>query len=674
MARYFNIFQSVPFIRITLWFAAGILCKDIFDFPDKIWWMVFFLLLPAIVFLSQKSNYRSVGASNYLITLSLFLVGCWHANQNDCLLPAFSPGKECYSGVVLEKLSEKPKSFQTILEIRDIKENTYGKVIAYFRKEEGIEHLIPGCQIVFSARLNLIKNQGNPFETDYQAFMQRQGIGYSVYLTSDDYTVLTKRSSNLFIRAENCRDKLLSILRQHNISGEEYTVVAALTLGYRKELDAETRDYFASSGAMHVLAVSGLHVGIIYLLFAFLLSPLKRKRYGALPYTVLVASLIWFYALLAGLSPSVQRAAVMFTFVLIGQNMKRPVNIFNSLAASAFLLMLFNPQVILEVGFQLSYLAVAGIVLFQPVFYHMINVPNRWLDKLWSLLTVSIAAQLATFPLGLFYFSQFPNYFWLSNFIVIPAATLILGATFLLFLLSPVPVLSDWIGIIIRESTRLMLVSLKGIDSLPLAVTGNISISPLQAVLLMLIIAFGYWFIQSKSIRELRLLLLLTGAFFLSSFSQNYRLLNQKKMIVYNFEYPVIQFINGRNNYILTDPAKISEEQLSRLIKNVGTHLKLNSPQYIPLGEDIKFADKNLIIRSQVVWFSGETIQFAGDRQAAFPCDYRIVFNNFSKINALENFGKIIFIARKPYSGHNSAINIFQTWRDGAFIADFTEN
>ena len=672
MTRYSNIFQTVPFVRITLWFTAGILCRDIFHFSGTVGSILLFLLLSSIIVLSRKSDYRSVAVANYLVAISLFFFGSWHANQNIRPLPIFSSEKEYYSGVVLETLSEKPKSFQTILKIRDTEKNTSGKVVAYFSKDEGIEQLTPGKQIVFSAKPTPIKNPGNPFEFDYQAYMQQQGIGYSVYLKNSDYKVLGTAKNNLFIWAENCRNLLLSILRKHKVSGEEYTVIAALTLGYRKEINPEIRDYFASSGAMHVLSVSGLHVGIIYLILAFLLSSIKRKKYGTLIYTLLIASLIWIYAILSGLSASVQRSAVMFTFVLIGQNLNRPANIFSSLTASAFLLMLFNPLVIADIGFQLSYLALFGIVLFQPIFYNLVEIKNRWLDKLWSLLTVSLAAQLTTFPLGLLYFSQFPNYFWLSNFIVIPVSTLILGATFLLFFISPIPVISDWVGIVVQQSTHFMLVSLKWIDSLPFAVAEGISINGAQSILLLLIIASGYWFIQSKSIRELRLILLLSISFFLASFIQNYRLLNQQKMIVYNSDFPVLQFIHGRDNYIFTDSVKTKPEQLSRLVQNVETHLKLAEPRYIWSGESTEFTDSILIVRDRTIWFSGKKIQVGDNGQDNFPCDYRIVTNGFQAKKSAENPNETTILVGKSRNRQGNK-NIYQTSTNGSFVVDLRD-
>lgn len=675
MNRYTNIFQSVPFIRISLWFTAGILCNELFSFSNITWLSILIFLFSAIIVLSFSLNYRVVVSFNILISISLFLFGAWFVRQNTFHFPNIPSEKIVYEGTILEKPVEKNKSYQTVIEISNSEKNIDGKVIAYFQKDEIIEQLKPGAQIIFCSNPNRIKNQGNPFEFDYQSYMQRQGITHSVYLKTSDFKMLGSTSYNMSVFAERCRDFLLSILRNHHVTGEEFSVVAALTLGHRKELNPETRDYFASSGAMHVLAVSGLHVGIIYLIFTFLLSPLKRKKYGRLVFTLLVGSLIWIYAVLAGLSPSVQRAAVMFSFILIGQNLNRPANIFNSLAGSAFLLMLFNPQIIFEVGFQLSYLAVTGIVLFQPLFCQLYVPKNRLVDKLWVLLTVSLAAQLSTFPLGLYYFSQFPNYFWLSNFIVIPAATFILGGTFLLFLISPIPVISDWIGMLIQKLTQLMLISLKGINSLPFALTDHISINSTQAILLLLIIASLYWFVKSKSISELRLLLVLAFGFFLASFIQNYGLLNQRKMIVYNAKSPVVQFVRGRDSYVLYKSNATNAEQLERLLKVSIIRMKLNEPSYIDISANPEFKNNDLVVSGNLICFSEKMIQISNNEKARFPSvDFRVFENLGSKTDRVPGLGEITIAVGDMRNPGNEKFNIYQTSVEGAFIADFKEN
>ena len=670
MSRSVNIFQSVPFLRIVLWFTAGILFNRIFTFSGIVWYAALFLSLAISIVLSYRSTYRAVTYFNYLISACLFLSGIWYASQDSALRTELPTEPDFYSAVVLERPVEKNKSFQTILEIKNPEEKTRGKIIAYFSKDTDVGQILPGTRMTVFANLTKIQNQGNPYEFDYATFMKRQGITRSVYLRNNDFKILKAGKNSLLILAEQCRDYLLSVLREHNISGEEYTVVAALTLGYKKELDPATKDYFASTGAMHVLAVSGLHVGIIYFIFTFLFAPLKREKYGR-HVVILVGGLIWFYAILTGLSPSVQRASVMFSFILIGQSLNRPANIFNSLAASAFLLMLFNPLVIYDVGFQLSYLAVSGIILFQPVFHRMVEFKNRWADKLWTLLTVSLAAQLATFPVGLLYFSRFPNYFWLSNFIVIPAATLILGGTFLLFLASPVPLFADFIGFLIQKLTSIMLSALKGIDSLPFALISNISVTPLQTILLLLFIATIYWFIQSKSIHQLRLALLFASVFSIVSFADNIRLMNQEKMIVYNSKYPVLHFIHGRNSYILCDTLKTEVQEINRLSEEITKHLKLKKPQIINCNDSTVFVNNELAVYGNLISFSGKKMQIVTSSRPLFPSDYTIIpCLLYNKIKTPRDNGTSIFVGKvKKISGKK--FNNFQTSADGAFVADF---
>lgn len=657
-------------------FVAGILCKDVVYLKDSSGLLIVLLLFVLHLFWSLgRTDFRGVVAANYLLAFTIFLFGAWFAWQSVDNIGFINPEKDYYEGIVMEKPVEKNRSFQTVLQINNPEKGTTGKVIAYFSKEPKTTKLLSGSRILFLSRLNPIINKGNPYEFDYQGYMQKQGVLHSVYLKSNDYILSDSSEKGLFIWAEKSRNYLLSILQKHKVVGEEYTVVAALTMGYRKELNPETKDYFSTSGAMHVLAVSGLHVGIIYMIFTFLFSPVSRWKHGRILYSFLVAGFVWIYALLAGLSPSVQRAAVMFTFILIGQNLNRPANIFNSLAASAFLLILFNPMIIYETGFQLSYLAVCGIVMFQPLFYQLIEVKNRWLDKLWVLLSVSLAAQLATFPLGLYYFSQFPNYFWLSNFIVIPAATLILGSTFLLLLLSPLPWLADIFGFITQMLTHAMLVCLKWINSLPYAVTENISINELQTVILLLILATVYWFIKSKAIRELRFAFLLVAGFLLVSFFENYRLINQQKMIVYNSNNPVIQFIQGRRNYILTDTIGANHDQITRMVQPVNCRLKLDEPQYLVLDENIEFVNADFVVKNNMIGFAGKKIQLINKSDIVNPrVEYCISNDRIPDLSMLsDSCIKIIFTGGQRKT-KKCKFNIYQTWTDGAFVADFKEN
>lgn len=187
---------------------------------------------------------------------------------------------------------------------------------------------------------------------------------------------------------------------------------------------------------MHILAVSGLHVGIIFIILSKLLFFLERHKYGKILQSALIILILIFYAMLTGLSNSVIRATIMFIFICFGRMFTRQVNIYNTLSASAFIMLLYNPYSIMDVGFQLSYLAVISIVFFQPKIYSLLNLRYKFPDYIWQLVSVAIAAQIATFPLTIHYFNQFPVYFILSNILIIPFVSIIIYGALILFCFS----------------------------------------------------------------------------------------------------------------------------------------------------------------------------------------------------------------------------------------------
>ena len=252
----------------------------------------------------------------------------------------------------------------------------------------------------------------------------------------------------------------------------------------KDELDFEVKQAYAAAGAMHVLAVSGLHVGIIFLILNTLLAILDTSKKGRIVKAIILLISLWSYAMITGLSPSVLRAATMFSFVIMGTVLNRSSSIYNTLAASAFFILIINPNLLFEVGFQLSYVAVLGIVYLQPLIYKRIY--TRWwlLDKVWAITAVSIAAQIATLPLTLFYFNQFPVYFMLSNLLVIPSAAVILILGILLFIASPIPFISESIGWVLNKFIEGLNFGIKEIEVLPNSLIEGLSINVLECLAL----------------------------------------------------------------------------------------------------------------------------------------------------------------------------------------------
>jgi len=372
-----------------------------------------------------------------------------------------------------------------------------GTVVLYQRKDSLHQPLRYGNELLVAGIPRRIEPPGNPSAFDYRRFMANQGVYHQLFLSGEDLVLSGHSPPNpiraLALQAQQAfADRLAEAITQER----EQSIVWALVLGVKEGLDAETRQAYATAGAMHVLAVSGLHVGIVYLIFLKLLGGLRRRPLGRWLFALMVLISLWSFAFLTGLSPSVMRAATMFSFMVLAQTTQRKVSTYNTLAASAFLLLLVNPYLITSVGFQLSYLAVFGIVYLQPRIASWWTPKHRAMDWVWQLTTVSIAAQIATGPLAVYYFHVFPTYFFLSNLLVVPLATVILVGGLLVLALSVISIpLSDLIGQLLEWIVWGMNEVIFALEQLPGSRIVDLVLTPTQVLLLCLgFLAFlAFW-------------------------------------------------------------------------------------------------------------------------------------------------------------------------------------
>jgi len=420
---FYEELQRMPVFRLLMPFVIGIILQYNIRTPfpalavsgSIIFLLLCFLRIFDHVFISF--NYRSL----YGLALNCFiLIYSMCITDRKINAPTFMDhaGR---SGLMVARAVEPPvekeRRYRVLLEPLwfldgDSVRKTSGRALGWFEKDSSAGSITTGDILVIPNRFSMIRKYGNPFEFDYRRYMNVNGVYGETYLSHGQWYLTGKsKNTNLLVYAGRLREYLLKALERNGVSGKEFAVAAALILGYRSELDRETRDTFASTGAMHILAVSGLHAGILYILLHWMLGQLFRIRRDSPVRAVIIISTIWFYALLTGLSPSVTRSATMFSFVAVAGTLRRQTSIFNTLASSAFVHLFFNPWSLFMVGFQLSYIAVAGIVYFQPVISSLLKFRNNLLRKIWTLSTVSVSAQLLVFPLGIYYFNQFPNLF-----------------------------------------------------------------------------------------------------------------------------------------------------------------------------------------------------------------------------------------------------------------------
>ena len=294
------------------------------------------------------------------------------------------------------------------------------------------------------------------------------------------------RSKQFFL---NQRSKLLERFADGGVDGDAYAVVAAMSLGDKSALTRDLKDTYSVSGASHVLALSGLHLGIIYMLFSVLLP---RRRWPALS-QLLIILFIWAFVFLVGMSVSVVRSAIMLTvygLLSIGNRDKMSIN---ALAFTAIVMLMWNPAWLFDVGFQMSFLAVFAILLFVPLFDDVFSaeylMAHRWIKRIWGLVVVSCSAQLGVAPLIAFYFGRFSTYFLLTNFIVIPAAMAILW-------LSLVVLLFPSLAYILLYIVQCLNAILSRITAIPGASIDNLHPSVLQVMLIYVLIFCSYLLIE----------------------------------------------------------------------------------------------------------------------------------------------------------------------------------
>ena len=311
-----------------------------------------------------------------------------------------------------------------------------GLLLLNLEKDTIANHMAIDDTFLVITQLSEIQKPRNPYRFDYSAYLKQRQVFHQIYTKPKQLIVVSSDKKTLKGYADGLRKTINIKLKSAGFKDDVLAVINALLLGQRQDISPETYNNYANAGTIHILAVSGLHVGIVFLILSILFKPIERLPNGrTLIKPLLILSGLWSFAIIAGLSPSVTRAVTMFSIIAIAQHLKRPTNIYNTLAISAFVILVFQPRFLFDVGFQMSYLAVFSIVSVQPLLYKLWKPKYYLFDKLWQILTVTVAAQLGVAPISLYYFHQFPSLFFVSNIVVIPFLGFILGFGLVVILL-----------------------------------------------------------------------------------------------------------------------------------------------------------------------------------------------------------------------------------------------
>ena len=407
----------------------------------------------------------------------------YHYSKNDSILAS-----------IQEPLIQKRKTWKAVANIVAVKHlgkwiNTRSKLLIYIKNNQLAAQLTTGDLIEFTEPLQKISNNFNVGGFDFERYCAFQQIYYQLYLPDAAKIFFKKNAPSLKSYLFKTRDSILGILKKAIPEKTEQSVAEALLIGYKEDLDKSLLRSYSNTGVVHIIAISGLHLTMIYSLLLRLLQPIGNKRWTNYLRSSIILIVLWGFSFITGGAAAILRSAVGFTFLLMSKSLGYKNNTINAIAASAFFLLVYDPFLLWDIGFQLSYTAVLGIVLFSGYIDRWFFIKNKLLRLFWQVNAVTLSAQVLTLPIVLYQFHQFPNLFLFTNFLVVPLSGLILYAELLVLLVSHFTILLKWSGQLSSYLIFQMNHIIERTNRIPFALTKNIAINLPQTILLYLLIA-----------------------------------------------------------------------------------------------------------------------------------------------------------------------------------------
>lgn len=509
--------SRAPFVSVVLFLATGILAGD--ALRTDVGMPVVFILVASVpltigcLLLFSFGRRKAFGVA---LAVWMFVLGVgikmWVQEQKDARLAALHALK--YTSYIAEVTTISEKRNNSVrFEVKTQLLHQRNQWITFSARElvylpDSLARIPqPGDRLVIRGRLEPPAPPQNPAQFDYKQYLRNRGILFTAFVNTNSYRLLTAaQGANASYWPENVSKWADDRFRAHITDPAAYGLVKAMLLGRRDDLAQEQVGDYIISGAVHILSVSGMHVAIIFLAISAIFGWLKRWSWGKWIYLVVMAVLLGFYALVTGLPPSVQRAALMCMALVMAEVTGRKHYAMNTLAFSALIILLLDPCALYDVGFQLSYLAMAGIFLLYEPIYSMYYAENRITRFIWQVTALAFAAQIATFPLSLFYFHQFPTYFWLVNPLVVTFTNVLLPAALVLLLvsLSGISWLSWLVGQVVIYAAKLTDWSASLPRALPGYLLENLHLNQWEVLILYGIMLFVWYALHSRSISYLK--------------------------------------------------------------------------------------------------------------------------------------------------------------------------
>jgi len=597
-----------PIARITFWFIGGILLA--FYAKPNLTAAVFFLGVTLLFcgYSFYKSNRTftpnsTFGMALYLVFFSIGITTTLfhnetifknHYTQNES---NFEDSKNFHL-VIREKLKNSAKYNRYFAEVISVEnKSSCGKILLNIKKDSVEKNIKTGNQLLVHDQLLHHFKPNNPNQFDYGKYLETKGIYAQIYTDPTAIKISTEIEKGIFYYTSNFRNTILENLDKSGFKKEELAVIAALILGQQQDISPEVLRDYQYAGAVHILSVSGLHVGFILLFITFLLQPIPNTRLGNTSKLVIVIISLWLFAFVAGLAPSVVRSTVMFCFIAVGMHLKRETNTFHTAIVSLFLILLFEPLFLFDIGFQLSYLAVFSILWLQPLLDKIWQPKNKITTYFWNILTVSFAAQIGTLTLSIYYFHQFPGLFFITNLILIPFLSVIMALGTVLMLLA----YFDWIPVLLSKTVEVFIsvtnTIIHKIASVESFVLTAIPLSfSLMLLAYLIIISWTIWF-QKPKFNKLMVAIASLFLFQIILFSTKWNSEKNGEFIVFNVMKKSIIAMKNNSSINLFSSEAISKNSFEeRMLQTYATANYSKISKTEPLTNTLYFNHKKILI------------------------------------------------------------------------------
>lgn len=597
---------KITIFKIAVAFIIGIIISHCFDSNLRLLlyaFSAFFLILLLAWFRSKRQVFQDAffGIVLYVFLMCLgALIYQLHQplNQKNHYSNFIDSAKNHFFQIQIKEVL-KPDLYHEkyIVEMIAVNEKVLsGNLLLMISKDSLSSEIYVDDVLLFKNSLQTIPKPKNPHQFDYSNYMKTQGVYHQVFITHKEILLKKPGKKSLVGKAYLLREHINQKLDNYPIEAQQRSIINALILGQRQGISSEIYQNYIQAGVVHILAVSGLHVGIILLLLKGLFFPIERLKSGKTVVMVLMVVLLWGFAVIAGLSPSVTRAVTMFSFLAIGMQLNRRTSTFAGLFSSAFVLLVINPNLLFHVGFQLSYMAVLGILTMYPILSKWYQ-PKWYVDKkLWQIFTVSIAAQCGVLPLSLYYFHQFPALFFVSNLVILPFLGLVLGLGILVIIIALLGVNFNIPAQVMDFLIELLNNFISWVAKQESFLFENIPFSALQMICLYLLL-YALIVLWKNFSGRLLIQFLAAILFFQLSFLYHKREASYQELVIFNKSRNTIVGIKTNQSFQVfstLDSARIIQE---RFLKDYVTNNRIkNIKVNMAVPNVFKFDEKHFLV------------------------------------------------------------------------------